>query len=92
MSAEMCGITRAKVVCAGLLMMLAGSAIGQTYHVQNLGSLGGFGDTEAFALGVAGGRVLVAGFGTTGTSNHHALVWDGGGGGLIDVPPLAGDV
>lgn len=76
---------------AALLALLAGSAMGQTYHVQNLGSLGGLGDTEAFALGTASGHVLVAGFGTTGTSNHHALVWDRNGVGLVDVPPLAGD-
>lgn len=60
---------------AGAMLAIAGNAGAQTYHVRDLGSLGGLGDTESFDI--AGMGPMVTGFATRGDSHHIAFVWDG---------------
>jgi probable HAF family extracellular repeat protein len=71
---------------AGMLGMV-GSAMGQTYHVRDLGTLGGLGDTESFDI--AGAGPMVVGFATGADSHHTAFIWNGTA--LTPILPIGGD-
>lgn len=79
-------------VMIGLLALAsaAASAAGQTYHVIDLGTLGGLGDADAFAILGSTTPATVVGFATDFTQNHRALLSYSGASGPI--PPLAPDV
>jgi probable HAF family extracellular repeat protein len=83
--------TRACTLIAAAAMVAPGlcgaAAHAQTYHVRDLGSLGGLGDTDAFD--VAGVTPMVVGFATSASQNHRAFVWDGST--LVQIDPLGTD-
>lgn len=82
------------VSVVGVVLAAAGGAFAQTYWVRPLGSLGGFGDTRALALGSASGAQtpVVAGFATHSTQNYRAFSWGGAAGPtMAGLPPLTPD-
>lgn len=75
-------------VAAATLAMCA-SANAQTYHVVDLGTLGGLGGAECFALRGTGALPIAAGFATS--SNQNFVGFASQGGGMTAIPPLSGN-
>ncbi len=78
---------KALATMTGVLALMAGPLRAQTFHVRDLGSLGGLGDTESFDI--AGAGPLIAGFATRGDSHHVAFVWNGSV--LTPIAPIGTD-
>lgn len=76
------------VIAAGITGMMTVCAAAQTYHVQDLGTLGGLGDTQAFGLSRTGVQPLVAGFATRADHGLRGFVFNGA---LQELSPLAPD-
>lgn len=82
---------RSRVVMGAIALAAAsGAATAQTYHVVDLGTLGGIGDADAFALLGSSTPATVVGYATEYSQNHRALLRYNGASGPI--PPLAPDV
>ncbi len=69
------------------VMAATGAARAQTYHVRDLGTLGGLGDTESFDI--AGIGPMVVGFATGADAHHTAFVWNGAA--LTPIAPIGAD-
>jgi probable HAF family extracellular repeat protein len=67
---------------------MSGLAMAQTYHVLDLGTLGGVGDTQAFALSRTGLSPRVAGFATKADHAQRGFMYDGM---IHEIIPLAPD-
>jgi probable HAF family extracellular repeat protein len=78
----------AAVMTVAGMLGTAGSAMGQTYHVRDLGTLGGIGDTQAFALSRLGLSPRVAGFATKADHAQRGFMYDGA---MHEIIPLAPD-
>jgi probable HAF family extracellular repeat protein len=72
---------------AMMAMTVSGAARAQTFHVRDLGTLGGLGDTESFDI--AGVGPMVVGFATGADAHHTAFVWNGTT--LTAIPPIGTD-
>lgn len=80
------------IVAASALALLGLSAgvRGQTYHVVDLGSLGGIGDADAFAVLGSSSPATAVGFATEFSQNHRGILRFNGVSGPI--PPLSPDL
>lgn len=79
-------------ICGAALALVCASqrANAQTYHVVDLGSLGGIGDAGAFALLGTTSPATVVGFATEASQNHRALIRFNGF--TSPIAPLAPDL
>lgn len=74
---------------APVILAACAGAGAQTYHVVDLGTLGGLGGAECFALGGSGPQPVAAGFATAASQNF--VGFSAPGSGLSALSPLPGD-